>query len=53
MDDFTKKVIAKINKKSFNKENPTELLSQLVKVLTRDYGAKADNIVKEIKKLHK
>jgi len=50
MNDIKKKVISKIKKESFNKENPTELLSQLMKVVQRDYSdPKVADIIKELK----
>ena len=48
--EIVKKVISKIKKESFNKENPTELLSQLIKVIQRDYqDPEVDKVVKELK----
>jgi len=52
MKEIVKKVMAKINKKSFNKENPTELLSQLIKVIKRDFHDPAtDEVVRELKQV--
>lgn len=41
-----------MNKSSFNKENPTELFSQLVKVLSREKDrGKVENLIKDLKSL--
>jgi len=50
--ETVKKVIAKIKKEAFNKENPTELMSQLIKVLKRDFhDPKTDEVVRELKQV--
>jgi len=50
--EVVKKVIAKLKKESFNKENPTELMSQLIKVVSRDYhDIDAENVIKELKEV--
>jgi len=50
--EVVKKVIAKIKKESFNKENPSELLSQLIKVVSRDFtDPEADKVVSELKEV--
>jgi len=50
--ELIKKVIAKIKKESFNKENPTELMSQLIKVISRDYlDLEAKSVIKELKEI--
>jgi hypothetical protein len=47
------KVISKIKKESFNKENPTELLSQLIKVIQRDFeeDPEASKVIAELKQV--
>ena len=48
--ELLKKVVAKIKKEAFNKENPTELMSQLIKVIKRDFhDPKVDEVVRELK----
>jgi len=48
--EVVKKVMAKIKKEAFNKENPTELMSQLIKVISRDFNdPNVDIVVKELK----
>ena len=47
---LVRKVVSKIKKESFNKENPTELVSQLIKVLQRDYSdPNAAKVIAELK----
>lgn len=49
---LVRKVVSKIKKESFNKENPTELVSQLIKVLQRDYtDPNTDKVVEELKQV--
>ncbi len=51
-NNIVKKVVSKIKKESFNKENPSELLSQLIKVIQRDYqDPDVDKVVKELKEV--
>ena len=50
--EIVKKVIAKIKKESFNKENVTELFSQLVKVIRRDFEPpESDKMVSKLKEV--
>jgi len=50
--ELVKKIALKMKKESFNKENPTELLSQLIKVVSRDYAdPDADKVVSELKQV--
>ena len=50
--EIIKKVIAKIKKEAFNKENPTELMSQLIKVIKRDFqDPKADEVVRDLRQV--
>ena len=44
--------MAKVKKEAFNKENPSELMSQLIKVLKRDFNdPKVDEVVRELKQV--
>ena len=52
LDIIKNKVIGKITKKAFNKENPTELFSQLMKVVQRDFNdPKVNEIIKGLKEI--
>lgn len=50
--ELIKKIAAKIKKEAFNKENPTELMSQIIKVLKRDFqDPKVDDVVRKLKQV--
>jgi len=50
--ELIKKIAAKIKKNAFNKENPSELMSQLIKVLKRDFhDPKVDDVVRDLKQV--
>lgn len=50
--ELVRKVVSKIKKEAFNKENPTELVSQLIKVLQRDYtDPNAEKVINELKQV--
>jgi len=48
--NVVKKIVMKRIKKSFNKENPSELINQLVKVISRDYPEES-KIIHELKEI--
>lgn len=50
--ELIKKIAAKMKKEAFNKENPTELMSQIIKVLKRDFqDPKVDDVVRKLKQV--
>lgn len=50
--ELIKKIAAKMKKEAFNKENPTELMSQIIKVLKRDFqDPKVEDVVRKLRQV--